>query len=85
MQADEAIMFHGLERAGEIGSSSSRAFREFLKRARMGFDNRRQKSAIFVREHFGKLSVEVNHTFGSWERGFSWPRAIFIVRAFMSS
>jgi hypothetical protein len=32
-----------------------------------------------------KLSVDVNHTFGSFAFGLSWLRAIAIVRAFMSS
>jgi hypothetical protein len=34
---------------------------------------------------FAKLSVEVNHTLGSPGFGLSLPRAITIVRAFMSS
>ena len=85
VQAHEAIALHRLERTRQVPGRAAGGGGQLVQRRRMGVGDRASRARLRFDSSLAKLSGEVNQTLGSPGLGRSSPRAIAIVRAFMSS
>ncbi len=84
-EADQAVAFHGPQRARQVRLRLAGDPRQFVERAGRLLDDDPQQVAVAGRQTLAKDSVEVNQTFGSSGAMRCSPRATAMVRAFMSS